>query len=165
MSDSVIRLAPAVLGFGLVGGSMIFGLGDLLMRAPPALPWVEAGAEAGAETLPEAARGELYYVPLTRMLLVSLGRGKPTMEADLTVAVRGSTEELLALNSRIGTDIARIEAEMVQEAQVVVAGTRDAQEIHEQLPGRLKAAINRVIGTETWPEPVEEVLITALSFG
>lgn len=161
MSESVFRMAPVVLGFGLVGGSMIFGLGDLLLRDPPALPWAEAEAVAPQ---PED-RGELYYVPLTRMLLVSLGRGKPTMEADLTVAVRGSTEELLALNSRIGTDIARIEAEMVQEAQVVVAGTRDAQEIHEELPGRLKAAINRVIGTETWPEPVEEVLITALSFG
>ncbi|MEY4985059.1 MAG: hypothetical protein RIR62_3325, partial [Pseudomonadota bacterium] len=35
--------------------------------------------------------------------------------------------------------------------------------MHRELPERLRKIINGAIGTEDWPEPVVEVLITSLA--
>jgi hypothetical protein len=132
------------------------------MRAPPPMPWAEADAEA--ETVSGDA-GELtrIYVPLTETLIIALRENGPRMEAGLALAVRGTAEDLLSLNSRVEARIGPIEAEVVRAAQEVVAASTDSQTLHTELPGRLRAVINREIGTEAWPSPVEEVLITSLS--
>jgi hypothetical protein len=152
-------------GFLLVGGGMITGLGMVLTREPTPLPWAEPEAEVAAVDSEEEqrARGERLYVPLTKFLDAGLGRGQPRMEASLTVAVRGTSKELIALNTLVGTNISQIEAAMMAEALEVMGATPDSASIHKELPGRLRDAINRTVGTEEWPAPVEEVLITSLS--
>lgn len=161
MAEEVIGPWPAIAGFSVVSGTMIVALGVLLMRAPPPMPWAEAGTDA--EAVPDDRR-ELtrVYVPLTETLTVALQENGPRMEAGLALAVRGTTEDLLSLNSRVEARIGPIEAEVVRAAQEVVADSADSQSLHAILPGRLRAVINREIGTENWPAPVEEVLITSL---
>lgn len=151
---------PLLAGFMPVGGAMLAGLGAVLLQEPPALPWGEMEEAAPVEE--ESTQGPRVYVPLTDLLTVALERGGPRMEAGLAFAVRGSTEELLGLNTRVQTQIGVIEAAVVRTAQEVLAEGADSLRLHAELPGRLRAAVNEVIGTEDWPEPVDEVLITSL---
>lgn len=165
MAEERGGILSVMAGFLLVGGGMIAGLGMTLTREPPALPWAEPEmAEMAVDPAVDLrAKGERLYVPLTKFLDAGLGRGQPRMEASLSVAVRGSSEELLALNTLVGGNISQIEAAMMAEALEVMGTTPDSASIHRDLPGRLREAINRTVGTEEWPEPVEEVLITSLS--
>lgn len=149
---------PFHLGFGLVGGFGLAGVGALLMQAPPALPWAE-GEAAPVEVVEPGPR---VYVPLTDVLTISLAKGGPRMEAGLAFAVRGSSQELLGLTTRVQAQIGPIEAEVVRAAQEVVAGGADSLRVHAELPGRLRDVVNALIGSEDWPEPVDEVLITSL---
>ena len=151
---------PVVAGFALVGGTTVAGLATLLLRDAPTLPWRDA-AEA-APPPEETPRGPRLYVPLTDVLTISLQKGGPRMEAGLAFAVQGSTEELLGLTTRVQAQIGLIEAAVVRTAQDVVAEGADSQRMHAELPGRLRAAVNDLIGSEDWPEPVDEVLITSL---
>jgi hypothetical protein len=154
------KIWPFAAGFALVGGSMVAGLVSVLLRDAPALPWSHA-AEA-APVPEEPPRGPRVYVPLTDVLTISLRKGGPRMEAGLAFAVRGSTEELLGLTTRVQAQIGPIEAAVVQAAQDVVAEGAESLRVHAELPGRIRAAVNDLIGSEDWPEPVDEVLITSL---
>lgn len=150
---------PAIAGFGGVSGAMLASLAVLLLRAPPTLPW--AGEEA-VVVMDDRAALPRVYVPLTHALTIKLREGGPRMEAGLALAVRGSTEDLLALTSRVEAQIAPIEAEVVRAAQEVVAESTDSRSLHAALPARLRDVINNAIATDDWPTPVDEVLITAL---
>ena len=157
---------PLMAGFVIVAGGMVWALGALLSEPPPSLPWDDAGAEAEVMEDPAVAlreKGDRLYVPLTKFLDVGLGRGKPVLQASATVAVRGSAEELLALNTLVGANLTQIEAAMMAEALDLMGTTPDIVSIHRDLPGRLRDAINRVIGTEEWPDPVEEVMLTSVA--
>lgn len=162
MAEETVSPWPAIAGFSVVSGTMILCLGALLVRPPPPMPWAEAEAEAeeapdNREALPRV------YVPLTDTLTIALRETGPRMEAGLALAVRGSTEDLLKLNSLVEARIGPIEAEVVRAAQEVVASSGDSQSLHAELPGRLRAVINDQIGSDVWPDPVEEVLITSLT--
>lgn len=152
---------PAIAGFGVVGGTMIIALGVLLGRAPPPMPWAEDVVEV--EAADDRADLPRIYVPLTDTLTVALSQSGPRMEAELALAVRGSTDDLLSLNSMVQARIAPIEAGVVRAAQELVSKNADSRTLHVELPIRLRETINHEIGTEDWPHPVEEVLITALS--
>ncbi len=154
---------PLVAGFGLVSGPAILGLGLVLMQPLPELPWSDPDAAAVVveEDIPEP--GPRVYVPLTDVLTISLAKGGPRMEAGLAFAVRGSSQELLGLTTRVQAQIGPIEAVVVQVAQEVVAMGADSATIHAELPKRLRVAVNDLIGTEDWPAPVDEVLITSLA--
>ena len=161
MAEEEDSLWPAIAGFSVICGTVIVALAVLLQRAPPPLPWAEAEAEA--EVVPEDREMlPRVYVPLTDMLTVALSENGPRMEAGLALAVRGSTEDLLKLNSMVEARIGPIEAEVVRTAQELVAASADSQSLHAELPGRLRAVINKEIGSDIWPAPVEEVLITSL---
>lgn len=160
MAKDVVSPWPAIAGFGVVSGAMMASLAVLLLRAPPPLPW--AGAEEAVVATDDRAALPRVYVPLTHALTIKLREGGPRMEAGLALAVRGSTEDLLALTSRVEAQIAPIEAEVVRVAQEVVAESADSQSLHAVLPVKLRDVINSAIATEDWPAPVDEVLITAL---
>lgn len=162
MTEDRAGIFPMLAGFVLVGGVMLTGLGMVMTQPPPDLPWASDEEPVVDPSAELRAKGERLYVPLTKFLDAGLGRGKPRMEASLSVAVRGSSEELLALNTRVGGNISQIEAAMMVEALDVMSKTPEIGAIHRDLPGRLRDAINRVIGTEEWPEPVEEVMLTAV---
>ena len=163
MTEDRGGVLPVMVGFLLVGGAMIGGLGMMLLQPIPAPEWAEVEAPVVDPAAELRARGERLYVPLSKFLDASLGRGQPRMEASLSVAVRGSSKELLALNTLVGGNIAQIEAAMMVEVLEVFGRTQDSAELHRELPPRLRDAINRTVGTEEWPEPVEEVLLTALA--
>jgi hypothetical protein len=163
MAEETVGPWPAIAGFSVVSGTMILCLGVLLFRAPPPLPWAEAEADLEAEEVSDNREAfPRIYVPLTDTLTISLRENGPRMEAGLALAVRGSAEDLLKLNSMVEARIGPIEAEVVRTAQEVVADSADSKSLHEVLPERLRAAINREIGSDVWPAPVEEVLITSL---
>jgi hypothetical protein len=161
MTEETVSPWPAIAGFSVVSGTMILCLGVLLFRSPPPLPWAEAEAEV-EEVPDDRAAFQRVYVPLTDTLTIALRENGPRMEAGLALAVRGSLEDLLKLNSMVEARIGPIEAEVVRTAQEVVADSADSKSLHEVLPERLRAAINREIGSDVWPAPVEEVLITSL---
>lgn len=159
MAEEEDSLWPAIAGFSVVSGTMIVALAVLLQRAPPPLPWAEREAEVVAEDQEVLPR---VYVPLTHMLTIALQENGPRMEAGLALAVRGSAEDLLKLNSMVEARIGPIEAEVVRAAQEVVASSAESNALHEMLPERLREVINQQIGSDDWPAPVEEVLITSL---
>jgi len=159
MAEEEVSTWPAIAGFSVVSGTMIVALAVLLQRAPPPMPWAEAGAEVAAEETEVLPR---VYVPLTHMLTIALRENGPRMEAGLALAVRGSAEDLLKLNSMVEARIGPIEAEVVRAAQEVVASSAESNALHAELPERLRAVINQQIGSDDWPAPVEEVLITSL---
>lgn len=159
MAQDVVSPWPALAGFGVVSGTMIVSLAVLLLRAPPPLPWA---GEDEKVVVDDRATLPRVYVPLTHSLTIKLREGGPRMEAGLALAVRGSTEDLLALTSRVEAQIGPIEAEVVRTAQEVVAESADSQSLHSALPGRLRDVINSAIASEDWSAPVDEVLITAL---
>jgi hypothetical protein len=140
---------------------MVIALGVLLMRAPPPMPWAKDMVDV--EVADDRADLPRIYVPLTDTLTIALSHGGPRMEAELALAVRGSTDDLLSLNSMVQARIAPIEAGVVRAAQELVAKSADSLTLHAELPVRLRETINREIGTDEWPDPVEEVLITALA--
>lgn len=159
MAEEEDSLWPAIAGFSVVCGTMIVALAVLLQRAPPPRPWAAAEAEVvetDQEVMPRV------YVPLTHLLTIALQENGPRMEAGLALAVRGSTEDLLKLNSLVEARIGPIEAEVVRAAQDVVAESTESGALHRVLPERLRAVINQQIGSDEWPAPVEEVLITSL---
>ncbi len=159
MAEEEISLWPAIAGFSVVSGTMIVALAVLLQRAPAPLPWAEAETEVVAEDQEVLPR---VYVPLTHTLTIALQENGPRMEAGLALAVRGSAEDLLKLNSMVEARIGPIEAEVVRAAQDVVAESTESRSLHAVLPERLREVINREIGSDVWPTPVEEVLITSL---
>ncbi|MBA4351974.1 MAG: hypothetical protein C0427_12105 [Rhodobacter sp.] len=159
MAEEEVSTWPAIAGFSVVSGTMIVALAVLLQRAPPPMPWAEADAEVAAEETEVLPR---VYVPLTHMLTIALRENGPRMEAGLALAVRGSAEDLLKLNSMVEARIGPIEAEVVRAAQEVVASSAESNALHAELPERLRAVINQQIGSDDWPAPVEEVLITSL---
>jgi hypothetical protein len=163
MAEETVGPWPAIAGFSVVSGTMILCLGVLLFRAPPPLPWAEAEADLEAEEVSDNREAfPRIYVPLTDTLTISLRENGPRMEAGLALAVRGSAEDLLKLNSMVEARIGPIEAEVVRAAQEVVASSAESNALHAELPERLRAVINQQIGSDDWPAPVEEVLITSL---
>gem|GEM_PF-4074654 len=167
MAKEASGTLPAIAGFVVVAGGMLPALWLLLTEPPPALPWAEAEAAAEAADGPdkvaeEDAHGSWIYVPLTKELEVGLGRGMPVLKAMAIIAVRGSTEELPGLNALVTGDLARIESAMMAEVLDMMTATTGIDAIHRELPTRLRDAANRVIGSETDPAPVDEVMLTSV---
>jgi hypothetical protein len=164
MAEETVSPWPAIAGFSVVSGTMVVCLGVLLFRAPPPLPWAETEGEAEAEVaLEDHDAQKRIYLPLNNSLTVALEQAGPQVVAKLALAVRGSAENLLTLDSLVEARLGTIEAGVVRAAQEVVASGADTQLLHAELPERLRMVINGEIGTDSWPDPVEEVLITSLT--
>lgn len=152
--DGQSRLA-AVLGFGLAALPAAAAVAVLLTRDPPPPLHVEA-AEDTAAPLP------VHYIDLPDPLSVAVTPKGPRVQLTLTVAVRGELASLLPLKDTIAAKGNLVLAAMLNEAQELVRDRADSERLHRELPERLRRVINGELGSESWPEPVEEVLITSV---
>lgn len=155
---SAARMLPVVAGFVLVGGLLPVGIVAVFMQPPQPLPWTTEATEAPAEA-PELQR---VYVELEDPLMVSLGPDAGTMQARLAVVVEGVPLDLLELQAKVEAQTATLNAAMLAEAQTLVTSGAKSLDMHAALPERLRSVINGIIGTESWPEPVEEVMLIEL---
>lgn len=144
---------PVVLGFALPAGIALAMAGALLGHpVGPAPEEAQAARPAGVTQL---------YVALKEPLFIGMGTG-PRMRLDLAVAVEGTGAQLLALNAAVEGAMARVQAAIVAEAQTLVLEGADSGAVHDALPARARAAINAMLGSADFPDPVREVLILGL---
>lgn len=148
-----------MMGFLCMGG-IVPALVVALWLQPAPAPLVPDSTAGPAEA--EETEEELVYVPLDNPVSVALGSQGRRLQAYLAVAVRGKPMDLLALNATVEAKRQPLEAALLVETQAMMAEGADGTELHSALPERLRRVINAGIGTEAWPEPVEEVLITSL---
>ena len=148
---------PAVLGFAFPAGLAIAMAAVLMLSYPPRVehPVDQAAAE-------EAEAKTHLYIAMQEPIFVSLGTG-PRMKLDLAVSVSGTGEQLLALNAVVDDQLSRVRAAILSEAQEMVLEGADSVKVHASLPDRARATINRMLGSEDFPEPVSEVLILGLA--
>ena len=148
---------PAVLGFAFPAGLAIALAAVLMLSYPPRVehPVDEAAAE-------KAEAKTHLYIALEEPIFVSLGTG-PRMRMDLAVSVSGTSEQLLELNAVVNEQLSRVRAAILTEAQEMVMDGADSLSVHAALPEQARATINGMLGSETFPEPVSEVLILGLA--
>lgn len=148
---------PAILGFAFPAG-LALALSAVLMLTYP--PRVDVPADAAETAQPEGTTH--LYIAVEEPIFVALGDG-PRMRMDLAVSVHGTSAQLLELNAVVEDALPRVRAEIVAEAQALVSEGADSLQVHAELPGRAKRAINAMLGTEDFPAPVTEVLILGLA--
>lgn len=152
---------PAALGFAVVTLpmlGMLVGLWTAPMPAPLHLTEAEpAPEEAGTE---EAG---VVYIDLPDPLTVATSADSPRAQITLALAIRGDLGKIAQMQGDVLAMAQRISAQMLNEAQQMVSEGADSATLHRDLPERLRAVINDAIGTEEWPEPVSEVLITSIA--
>jgi hypothetical protein len=93
---------------------------------------------------------------------VSLGPQAALVEANLAFGLRGEVLALAELQKTVDAQMARINAVLLAETQAMVLEGMDSVALHKVLPERLRGVINGMLGTEDWPEPVEEVMLIEL---
>lgn len=148
----------AALGFLALGGG--FGVAAVLALRPVAPP---AFAPTPAPEAVDAAEGRmLVYVPIEEQIAVAVAEQPKRVMLTLAVTLRGTVEELIGLKAAVDEKRPAILAEMLIAAQGEVVKSTDPATLLKSLPGPLRAAVNRVAGTDALPEPVEEVLIIGL---
>ena len=152
---------PAVLGFAVTALPMA-GLLVALWTAPLPAPMrvADPAAAQDGKAVPESG---VIYVDLPDPLTVAISANKPRVQITLAVAIKGNLLKLAAMEEDVLAKAQRITAEMLGEAQVLVGEGADSAVLHRDLPERLRRVINGAIGTEDWPEPVAEVLITSMA--
>lgn len=148
---------PAIVGFALPAG-LSFALATMLLVAYP--PRLDMPVEETAVERP--SRLTYLYITLDAPIFINLGTG-PRMRLDLAVSVEGTQAQLLELNRVVDGAQSRVMAEIVAEANDLVMEGADSAKVHEALPGRARARINAMLGSEDFPEPVSEVLILGLA--
>lgn len=159
--DSV--LLPMVAGFATMTLPMA-GLVAALWAAPrPAPLRVAHETVVEEETAEEKAESGVIYVDLPEPLTVATVQNQARMQVSLAVLIRGNLLELAGMDDAITQKSKRIMAEMLIEAEEMVAEGADSDRLHRDLPERLRQVINGAIGTEDLPEPVAEVLITSMA--
>lgn len=144
---------PAILGFAMPAGLALVLAVTLL--ATPSLPEVE-----DPDTRPPGLTH--LYIVLDAPIFINMGTGT-RMRLDLAVSVEGTTAQLLALNGMVDGATARVEAAITAEAQELAMSGADSAAVHAELPARARDAINAMLGDETFPTPVTEVLIIGLA--
>lgn len=150
---------PAVLGFVLMTAPMLGLTGALWVQPMPAPLYTPKPGRVEAQGTEEVP---LQYIDLPDPLSVATAPGEPRMQVTLAVAIRAELEKLLPMKDVVTAKSQRISALMLGVAQDMVAAGADSDTLHRDLPAALRGVINRELGTEDWPEPVEEVLITSL---
>jgi hypothetical protein len=156
-------ILPMVAGFATMALPMT-GLVAALWAAPrPAPLRVAEEAVVEEETVEEKAEAGVIYVDLPEPLTVATVQNQARMQVSLAVLIKGSLLELAGMDGVITQKSKRIMAEMLIEAEQMVAEGADSDRLHRDLPERLRRVINGAIGTEDWPEPVAEVLITSMA--
>lgn len=155
---SVPRLMPALAGFLLMGGLLPVGIVTVYILPSQPLPWASEETPVPEEA-PALAR---IYVEMPDPLMVSLGDSAGTMHVNLAAVVEGPPLDLLELEKKVEAQAAALNAAMLAEAQLIVSDGAKTVDVHAILPERVRTVINGIIGTESWPEPVQEVIVTAL---
>lgn len=151
---------PAVFGFSSMALPMA-GLLVALWTAPLPQPFkMTEGEEAHGDEKVEIA---VHYVDLPEPLTVATAPGQPRVQITLAVAIKGNLLKLAGMEEEVLAKAQRITADMLGEAQKLMDVGADSDALHRELPERLRKIINGAIGTEDWPEPVVEVLITSLA--
>lgn len=152
------RLLPAVAGFALMGGLLPLGLMAVVLQPAPPLPWAVEEVAPVVEA-PEVKR---IYIEIETPFSVSLGPQAALVEANLAFGLRGEVLALAELQKTVDAQMARINAVLLAETQAMVLEGMDSAALHKVLPERLRGVINGMLGTEDWPEPVEEVMLIEL---
>lgn len=151
---------PAVMGFAVMALPMAGVLVALWTAPMPTLLQKEAATEQVGDAPPEAG---VIYVDLPEPLTVATAPNQPRVQITLAVAIEGDLLKLAGMEETVMAKSQRITAEMLAEAQQMMADGADSDRLHRELPERLRRVINGAIGTEDWPEPVAEVLVTSLA--
>ena len=114
---------------------------------------------------PVGAEAELAvnYVDLPEPLMMATAPGQPRAQIMVALAIKGNPAELAGMEEKVLSKVQRISAEMLDETEELITAGADSDALHHELPERLRKIVNAVIGTEDWPEPVVEVLITSLA--
>lgn len=147
----------AVLGFLALGGGFALAAVAVMQPVPPP---AFAKAEAGAEVAEPATMQ--VYVPLEEQVAVSVSEQPARVILTLGFSLRAPVEELVALQAEVEAKRPAILAALLAAAQDEVVKSADPVVLLARLPGPLRAAVNKAIGTAERPEPVEEVLVTGL---
>mgnify|MGYP000016294249 CR=1 FL=1 len=119
--------------------------------------WIGNGRRPGELTKDE--RGDAYWCRKQAAASISV----LMRVVALREGVQGS---FIAPPAPEGGDAVNMDAELAAvegEAQKLMDVGADSDALHRELPERLRKIINGAIGTEDWPEPVVEVLITSLA--
>lgn len=146
----------SVLGFLCLGGG--FGVAAFAVMQPVQPEFAPADAKAA----PQDAETMLVYVQIKEPLAVAVAEQPVRVVVTLAVALRAPVMDLVTLKAEVETKRPALLAAMLAVAQVEVAKTAVPAELLKTLPGPLRDAVNRALGTDALPEPVEDVLIVGL---
>lgn len=158
MSRGTPPFVFSALAFLCLGGG--FGVAAYRVMQPvppPPFAPVKAGPARHDPALMQV------YVPLEEQLAVAVAEQPVRVMMTLAVSLRAPVADLLALKAQVEATRPALLAALLEVAQTEVARTAEPAVLMAVLPAPLRESLNRRLGTEALPEPVEEVLITGIT--
>lgn len=100
-----------------------------------------------------------FYLELGQPLQLGLKGGRVQLMVNLAFSARLGQLDLLDLSTRVKSLEDVVLAELSNDLLAASLRDQDLQRLRRELPVTFRDTVNRVLGTEALPAPVDEVLI------
>lgn len=159
--DSKMNVIAFTAPLAIIALSFGIGLWSTISSTPMPSKVEVTPEPALEEVLNPLLTSELTYIEIHNAITSTIPGLEGTVQVETALMMRaGISKSVAEIAQQNPSAMVAVMSDAIDQAQ---ANAFDLGGLREQLPEMFKAALNEYLGTESTPDPVQEVLITKLN--